>query len=232
MNQAKVGLLPFYLELYDETVPEIRPDIDAFHEKAAGKLREAGLEVVDAPVCRLEKEFLAAVKMFEDREVDAVVTLHLAYSPSLESQEALKRLQVPILVLDTTPDYVYDQTTDAGKLMLNHGIHGVQDMCNLLVRNHKLFRVFAGHMEHSDVMARLAEAARAAGIVRLFCRSRVGLIGEPFHGMGDFQVDFGELERRFGIETVRYDFTEGERRIKAVTEQEIRSEERRVGKEC
>ncbi len=224
MNQAKVGLLPFYLELYDETVPEIRPDIDAFHEKAVGKLREAGLEVVDAPVCRLEKEFLAAVKMFEDREVDAVVTLHLAYSPSLESQEALKRLQVPILVLDTTPDYVYDQTTDAGKLMLNHGIHGVQDMCNLLVRNHKLFRVFAGHMEHSDVMARLAEAARAAGIVRLFCRSRVGLIGEPFHGMGDFQVDFGELERRFGIETVRYDFTEGERRIKAVTEQEIQEE--------
>ena len=46
MNQAKVGLLPFYLELYDETVPEIRPDIDAFHEKAAGKLREAGLEEI------------------------------------------------------------------------------------------------------------------------------------------------------------------------------------------
>lgn len=223
MNQAKIGLLPFYLELYDETVPEIRPAIDAFHEKTATKLREAGMEVVEAPVCRLEKEFLAAVKMFENQEVDAVATLHLAYSPSLESEEALKSIRVPVLVLDTTPDYVYDQSTEDGKLMLNHGIHGVQDMCNLLVRNHKLFRVFAGHMDHSDVIKRLAEAARAARIVRLFCRSRVGLIGEPFHGMGDFQVDFQELESRFGIETVCYDFREGEQRINAVTKQEIQA---------
>ncbi len=224
MKKVKVGLLPLYLELYDLTMPEIRPEIDRFHQRITQRLREEGLEVADAPACRREAEFLEAVKYFEDSQVDAVVTLHLAYSPSLESERALKQVKTPILVLDTTPDYVYDQSTDAGKLMLNHGIHGVQDMCNLLVRNQKVFRVFAGHVEHSDVVRRLAEAARAARMVRLFREARVGIVGEPFCGMGDFQVDFPALEQKFGIQTVQYDFKEGEQRIQAVTEQDIQAE--------
>ena len=35
-----------------------------------------------------KKEFQSAVQAFTDAGVDAVVTLHLAYSPSLESEDA------------------------------------------------------------------------------------------------------------------------------------------------
>lgn len=224
MKNPKIGFLPLYVELYDLTTPEVRPDIDAFHELAVKKLQEQGLEVVDVPVCRLANEFEAAVDTFTKEEVDAVVTLHLAYSPSLESEEALKKVQVPIIIMDTTPDYVYDQTTDAGALMLNHGIHGVQDMCNLLRRNGKNFQVYAGHMEHSRILERVANAARVAMMVHALNTSRVGLVGEPFAGMGDFRIPFEKMEQELGIQMIPYDFEEGKKRIEAVTEAEIQEE--------
>lgn len=224
MKKPVVGLLPLYVELYDLTTPEIRPDIDRFHRQVIRRLSAAGLEVVDVPVCRLAREFDQAVRAFEDAGVDAIVTLHLAYSPSLESEKALWRTQLPIIVLDTTPDLTYDQYTDPGKLMLNHGIHGVQDMCNRLLRHDKRFVICAGHMEHSDVVDRVAEAARAAMIATALKRTRVGTVGEPFVGMGDFQIPEEELKRDLGIEVVHYDFAEGERRISQVTQAQINKE--------
>lgn len=132
MRNPKIGLLPLYVELYDLTTPEVRPAIDAAHDHTAQRLEAAGLEVVRAPVCRLAAEFARAVEIFEQADVDAIVTLHLAYSPSLESEKALAGTKLPLIILDTTPGETYDQFTDPAALMLNHGIHGVQDMCNLL----------------------------------------------------------------------------------------------------
>ena len=224
MKKPVIGFLPLYVELYDLTTPEIRPSIDSFHEEAVKRLQNQGLEVIDAPVCRLKREFEEAVKMFEESQVDAIVTLHLAYSPSLESESVLSKVNIPIIIMDTTPDYIYDQTTDEGALMLNHGIHGVQDMCNLLIRNRKVFRVFAGHMGHSDVVERVAGAARAAMMAKALRRARVGLVGGAFHGMGDFQVDPVELEMDLGIQVIPYDFEAGAERIGQIGEAEIQRE--------
>lgn len=224
MRNPKVGLLPMYVELYDLTCAEIRPDIDAFHKKVSNALTEKGLEVVNVPVCRLAKEFEAAVREFEAQDVDAIVTVHLAYSPSLESEKALAGTKLPIIVLDTTPDYTYDQHTDPAALMLNHGIHGVQDMCNLLIRNGKKFTVFAGHMEHSDVVSKVANAAKAAQVAHEMRRARVGLVGDPFAGMGDFRVPFKKMKDDFGLETVKYDFKKGAKRHEEITQADIDAE--------
>ena len=58
-----------------------------------------------APICRVKQEFIDSISLFEREEVDAIVTLHLAYSPSLESADVLARTKKPIIVLNTTPTY-------------------------------------------------------------------------------------------------------------------------------
>ncbi len=224
MKKPRVGLLPLYVELYDLTTPEIRPDIDAFHHLISNRLTDAGLEVVNVPVCRLAKEFEEAIHRFEEANVDAIVTLHLAYSPSLESEKALAATALPLIIMDTTPDYVYDQTTDVSKMMLNHGIHGVQDMCNLLVRNGKRFVICAGHVDHSNVVANVVEAARAAMIAQALGKSRVGIVGGAFEGMGDFQISEEEMGADLGIKVIHYDNNAGEKRIAAVTQEEINAD--------
>ena len=224
MNTLKIGLLPLYLALYDQSNPELRPQIEQNYKTASKKLQDSGLEVLETPICRVEAEFAKAVRQFEDAKVDAIVTLHLAYSPSLESEQILSKTAIPLVILDTTPAYTYDQYTNPDELMFNHGIHGVMDLCNLLCRNGKPFAICAGHMEHSDVIIRTVRAVRAAAAVRALRCARVGLVGEPFTGMGDFAVDLHELEQSLGIQTYRYDFTEGAKAIAAISPSEIDAE--------
>ena len=83
MNKLKIGLLPFYLELYDKSMPEKRRKAEKFYKVITTELEKRQMEVITSQVCRLANEFDSAVKLFEEAKVDAIVTLHLAYSPLL-----------------------------------------------------------------------------------------------------------------------------------------------------
>jgi len=202
MLKPKAGLLPMYAELYDNAAPEKRPIAEAFLHKALEALEQKGLDVLCAPVCRLEPEFATAVKSFEEAGVDAIVTLHLTYSPSLESSDVLAATALPIIILDTTPAYEFGPEQEPVQIFSNHGIHGVQDMCNLLIRNGKSFQIEVGHLERSDVIDRVAGWVRAASIASRMRGARVGRIGEPFNGMGDFAIPPEILRSTIGIETI------------------------------
>ncbi|MBO4770865.1 MAG: hypothetical protein J5563_08815, partial [Clostridia bacterium] len=89
-----------------------------------------------------------------------------------------------------------------GELDFNHGIHGVQDMCNLLIRNGKKFRIFTGHYLESDVLKQVSDCARGYAVANALAEARVGIIGEPFDGMGDFRIPYGDLKKDIGIEVV------------------------------
>jgi L-arabinose isomerase len=176
--------------------------MDGFYQQIAAALTGRGLEVSTVPLCRLKAEFESAARKFENERVDAIVTLHLAYSPSLESSAVLASISTPIIVLDTTPTYSYGPTQDPEELLYNHGIHGVQDMCNLLLRNRKPFAVAAGHWQNSDVLERVAALARSARLAGALKAARVGRVGSAFAGMGDFAVPSAELKKTLGIETI------------------------------
>ena len=141
MKYPKIGLLPLYLQLYDEKSPNMRQRVEEFYNTIAAEFEKRNIAVLTSPICRVREEFERAVKTFENSGADAIVTLHLAYSPSLESAEVLAHTELPIIVCDTTPTFSYGPEQDPAELSYNHGIHGVQDMCNLLIRNGKSFQI-------------------------------------------------------------------------------------------
>jgi L-arabinose isomerase len=224
MKKPRVGLLPLYLELYDIKRPERRPRIEGFYEQIAAALTDRGLEVSTVQVCRLKAEFNAAIRKFEDDAVDAIVTLHLAYSPSLESSEALASTSLPLVVLDTTPAYSYGPGQDPAEVSYNHGIHGVQDMCNLLIRNGKPFLIAAGHWQNSDVLERVASFARSARLAAGMGRARVGRLGPAFVGMGDFAVSPATLQATLGVQTIEGDSALVQSLMAKVTDQAVEAE--------
>lgn len=218
------GLLPLYLKLYDDAVPEARPKVEAFLKQVANGLAAHGIEVVSGPVCRVKPEFDAAVRQFEKADADIIVTLHLAYSPSLESIDILCGTRLPILVLDTTPDFSFDQNTDPARIMYNHGIHGVQDMTSMLRRRGRPYEIVAGHWEKEPVLARAAGVVRAAHAARRFRSSRILRIGESFCGMGDFYVDADVLEERLGISVKQVEPRALAALVQSVSEAEVDAE--------
>ena len=193
----KIGLLPLYISLYDQVAPETGRFLRPFAGKIADELAKRGFEVVQSPACCVKNEFADAVKLFEESNCQAIATLHLAYSPSLEAIEPLSNTELPIVVIDTTFDYEF---TAPDGIMNNHGIHGVQDLCNLLLRNKKQFLISAGHWQNSDVLDRAAQQLESAVMAWNMVHCRVGKIGGDFDGMGDFRIPDGALN----IQVVEY----------------------------
>lgn len=199
MEYPKVGLLPLYLKLYDSALPELLGALEPYHHAVTATLEEADVDVVEAPVCRVRDEIARAVAEFEREGVDLIVTLHLAYSPSLEAVQPLVETALPVLLLDTTPDSQFGLDTDPVRLLYNHGIHGVQDLASVLRRRGKDFWVVAGHLDNPHLMARTSAIARGAKAASHLRTTSAVRIGPRFDGMGDFRVADLELYGALGI---------------------------------
>jgi len=223
MKKTKIGFLPLYLKLYDERVASMRCGIEEYCDSVAKALENTGVELARCDICRIAPEFDAAVGMLEDKGVDAIITLHLSYSPSLECIDALAATELPILILDTTRDFSFGFDVIEGGMLYNHGIHGVQDFCNLLRRRGKDYSLFVGHYTESDVISRISDAARAIGAAKSLKGMRVGRIGGAFDGMGDF-VPTDEAMRRLGVEVIECDGCELAQLQSTVTDAEIQKE--------
>ena len=200
MKKITVGYLPLYIKLYDDEIPNYRDPMVAYMHKLIGMIESHGIEVIPADeVCRTKEEFQKAADKFNAAGVDAVITQHLAYSPSLESIDALLSLDAPIIVFDTTLDYGLIRTAhEYDGVPANHGIHGVQDMCNLLKRNHKPYYLCVGHAEHSPVVEEVVSMCRAAAAKKAFQTERIGSVGGSFTGMGDFLISDERYAKEIG----------------------------------
>ncbi len=233
MKNIRVGYLPLYIKLYDDNGQDRTPLVEHM-EKLIAMLRERGLEVFPAEeLCRVKEEFERAVRRFNELKVDAVITQHLAYSPSLESIEALLQLDAPIVVFDTTPDYQLLATADKINCIDNdHGIHGVQDMCCMLRKNQKPYTICAGHAFHSNVIDRVVGACRAAAAKKFFTNARIGSVGGSFIGMGDFLIDDERYHNDIGA-TIHYMTPDvSNYYLSQITDDEIDAEIDRNAKEC
>ena len=184
-KQITVGVLPLYIKLYDDVAPAARPPQEIFAANVVENLEKQGFKVVCAPVCRIRSEFDAAVKELENAGCEVLATLHLAYSPSLESIDAISSSALPVVILDTTPDSCFDDP--AKKLMGNHGIHGVQDLGNMLLRRKKPFLIAAGACNDA-FFGKASKLIKAAAMSFKMNNLRIGSVGGEFAGMGDFQV--------------------------------------------
>lgn len=215
MASPRIGLLPLYVKLYDAMLPELCGALEPFLERVIDAFRDRGVEVAAAPICRVEREVAEAIQSFEQAGVDLLVTLHLAYSPSLESAGAIGRSALPLLMLDSTPDARFGPDVDPQRLLHNHGIHGLQDLASVLRRNGKRYAIVAGHLSDPSTMDRACAVVRGARAASTLRGMRVLRIGPAFPGMGDFHVEDAELRESLGI---RVDQIEPKDLLDAVTQ--------------
>lgn len=223
-DRARIGLLPLYLKALDDREPQRRQRVEAFYRQIASELDRRGVEVLPSPLARLRPEFEDAVRGFERSGAEAIVTLHLASCPSLESAEPLARSPLPLIVCDTTPAPSCGPEQDPHELTYNQGTQGVRDLCNLLLRYGKPFHVEAGHWQKSDVLTRVVRRVQSARMAARVRTLRAGLVGEPAAGMGDCYVSPTDLKRHLGVETRLLHPKQLKALLASVSEQDINRE--------
>jgi L-arabinose isomerase len=247
-TRQTIGLLPLYLALYDDLLPDMRSEFDGFIGEIIVGFEKRGMAVEAVAPCCVSTEFKTAIRHFEDRGANCLVTLHLAYSPSLEAIDALCSTDLPVVMLDTTMDAAYGTDAAAGRLMFNHGIHGVMDLACMLRCREKAYRIVAGHYRDPSVLDRAAAMVRAvteeepsatkgdqfAATREAVCRptpatsplhgNRMLRIGDVFRGMGDFMVEPALLRERFGMEVEQIGLEVLDRAVERISDAAVTAE--------
>lgn len=187
--RPKIGLLALTLELYEKLAPELGQDRENWVRREVVPALQKNADVLyERAVCRVG-DIEAAIGGFEREQADALLVLLLSYSPSQVALPALQRTRLPILVWNTQELFAVDQRYSPVALRSNHGVHGTQDLANVLLRAGVRFHYVTSHLHDADALDELNDFFTAAAAVRRLRSARIGLLGYPFPGMGDFAVD-------------------------------------------
>jgi L-arabinose isomerase len=197
-TNPRIGLLGLMLKLYD-AMPTLKPQMTEF----GVELREtlAAFAEVDFPgICNTREQVEQAIARFEAADLDLLIVVLLTYAPSHIALPALLRTRLPVLIFNTQQAAAITRETTGPDTTRNHGMHGVQDLANVLLRAGKPFHLVTGHYRDPETLQDVREWCDAARAVRFLRRVRVGLVGYPMEGMGDFALDHTALLSQIGAE--------------------------------
>ncbi len=198
--RPKVGLLALTLELYESMSPGLREDREQWvREDILPALGEFADVIFPGAVYR-RGDVEAAVSKFEAEGAEALLVMLLTYSPSQLPLSALKRTTLPIMIWNTQELFSVGEGFTGDDMSKNHGVHGTQDLGNVLLRTGVPFSYVTSHVRDAAGMNELADFFSAAAVVRRLRRARLGLLGYPFPGMGDFAVDTTQMVAQLGCE--------------------------------
>ena len=200
-KRAKVGLLGLTFELYDR-IPDLKPALRKFAEELIGTLSPFA-HVSFPGVCSTRSQVDEAVAKFEADDVHLLMVVLLSYAPSHIALPALLRTKLPILIFNTQKAYSITSETTPDVLLRNHGMHGVQDLANVLLRSGREFHIVTGHYRDERTLRQIREWCEAARVAKFMRRCRIGLVGYTMEGMGDFAVDETALLAQVGVEVRR-----------------------------
>jgi L-arabinose isomerase len=193
----RLALLSLSMELYQKSLPATIPKYQAFHQVLAGKLGLMG-QVVAQGLCFSRQEVETTVVSAESLDADVLVVVFQSYHPSLNALSALVNTRLPLLFWNTQRLRGIGADFSINDMLENHGMHGVQDLCSCLRRAGRNYGIVSGHFEDQDHLKELEIWVKACAAVSLGRKMKVGMLGRPLDGMGDFLVNPTCLQSRWG----------------------------------
>ena len=196
--KPRVGLLALALELYESLAPQLRTGREDWLRQSVLPALSTIADVRFQQAVYRREDIDEAVRNLEHEGVDALLVICLSYSPSQLALPALKQTRLPIIVWNTQELHAVDDTFDGPKMLANHGVHGTQDLGNVLLRSGVPFEYVTSHLSDADALGELEDMFVAAAAASRLRRVRLGLMGYPFAGMGDLGLDTTHLAATLG----------------------------------
>lgn len=201
IKDYKFGLLGLTSQLYRDRVPALMDKLGAFQSQLQEILKEQ-CDVISYGPASSTNELEHFFKNLEWENAIGLVIVLLSYSPSFLATPFLKNFNKPILIWNTQKLREITEEFGPDELMENHGIHGVQDLASVMLRENIPFTLVTGHYLDVDVQARIKDWLIAVTAVEKLKHSRIGQLGGFFPLMGDFYIHPQELKAKIGVEVV------------------------------
>jgi len=197
-RKPRVAVLALTLDLYEQLAPGLREGREAWLRRELLPALEARAEVLFDGAAFGAAAVEERVAQYEAQGAEALVVICLTYAPSQIALPALRRTRLPIVIWNTQELWAVDERFTTALMTDNHGVHGTQDLANVLLRSNVPFEYVTSHVNDPHGMAHLEHFLRAAAVVARLRRLRLGLMGYPFPGMGDFACDTTHLAASLG----------------------------------
>ncbi len=201
-SRPKVGLLALTLELYESLAPDLRASREVWVRQAILPALQPHADILFKSAVFRRDDIEATITEYEAAGAEALIIVLLTYSPSQLVVPALQRTRLPILIWNTQELAAVDNSFTMATMIENHGVHGTQDLANVLVRAGISFQYVTARTDEANNLDQLVDFFLAAAATRRLRSARIGLLGYPFPGMGDFAVDTTHLAATLGCSWV------------------------------
>jgi L-arabinose isomerase len=199
-DQLRIGILLPVADLYHRLWSDIDQVLEYLAAQVACTLRGAGFDIFCSRAVSVPQDVETACGDLEGKGIDLLIVAMGPYCSSGVLAPALVESRVPVLLwpmqsIRTLESEKYDAET----VKLNHGVHGVQDLANVLGKAAKPFGVIHGHYEHLDFVGHLKGWAQAGRVIRSMQHANPVQVGGHFEHMLDLQIGEDQFIRRMGI---------------------------------
>jgi len=196
----RIGVLLPVADLYHRLWSDIDEALGHLAHHVADRLRSADLSVFCSHPVSVPPQVEAACGDLDGTGIDLLVVALAPYCPSGVLAPALVKSRLPVLLwpMQSLPR-LEPEHYDAEAIKLNHGVHAVQDLANVLRKWDQPFGVIHGSHEQPDFLSRLQVWARAGRILRAMHNANPIQVGGHFEHMLDLQVGGEEFVRRMGV---------------------------------
>lgn len=219
-SKVKMGVLGLTLLDYDTGFPGLKESREKFARKAL-KIFEDDFEFIFNNVCNTREDIEKSIKEFEYYQCSAIIVLMLTYCPSVIILPGLISTKLPIIIYDTQESFEFTEQSLFKDLINNHGVHGVQDLCSVLLRSEVKYNLVVGHWQDVNTTSELRQAMRVAATMKKLKNSRIGLFGYAMQDMGDFYLDETALLTKVGPHVIHIPIDELANYTETVTLDEI-----------
>lgn len=220
--KPRIGLLTLMYDTYD-VFPKLESELKLFVNEVTNVFKKFA-DVEWWGICKTSSQVSEAVKLFEKRGANLIILVFLTYTPSHTALKALKTTNLPILIFNTQKLKKLSADTTADEILRNHGMHGVQDISNVLLRAGAKFHIITGHYEDQKILQQVKEWCQAAFVVNLLKGCHAGIIGYPQEGTGDFAFDETSLLNVLGVKVHHISQNELARIAKEAPSEKIREQ--------
>lgn len=199
-EKFRVGVLPGIANLYSRAWPELEIKLSEFIKETAGQLGSKEVEVFYCKPASTLEAIEAGCRELEAANIDLLIVALALYCPSGAMAPALVKVRTPLLLWPVQGMYeLTAEGYDWDAVLLNHGVHAVQDLANLLGKSDKAFGVIHGHLQQADFREEMNGWIRAGRAIVAMGRSNPVQIGGHFEDMLDLQVGEEKFVRKMGL---------------------------------
>jgi L-arabinose isomerase len=215
--RPRIGLLALTLEFYETAVPGLRASREAWLRSSVLPALQREADVLFGGAVFRREQIEAAVAEFEAARVDALLVIVATYSPSQLALPALQRTRLPIVIWNTQQLGAIGPAFTVADMIDNHGVHGTQDLANVLNRSGIRFHYVTSPDDDAAGLAELQDFFTAGAAVKRLRSARLGMLGYSFPGMGDFAVDTTHMVATLGCSWVNLTLEDYIKRSVSVT---------------